>query len=83
MKNREENPTTNKSNSNRVLVYRIDALRRPFISTMFGVLSRPHDWSVFGIDAWHAEIERRKSIHALMTEDEREFFDKYCRLRDE
>lgn len=70
--------------SNRVLVLKVGAPPRPYVSvTGIFTIDRPYDWSVFGGDACSAEIDRRKAIFKLMTEDEREFFDKYCRLRDE
>jgi hypothetical protein len=45
--------------------------------------TRPYDWSVFGVEACHAEVERREKLHALMTKDERELFHRYCQSRDE
>ena len=68
----------------RVLVLMVDAPQRPQVS-ITGCLTahRPYDWSIFGVDACNEEIDRRQAIHKLMTDDEQEFFNKYCRLRDE
>lgn len=84
MTNKKENHARKNLNGNRVLVFKVDAPRRPFVSTSDLLIThRPHDWSVFGAEVCHQEMSRRKAIHRLMTEDERKFFDKYCRLRDE
>ncbi len=70
--------------SGRVLVHLIDAPRRPFIS-FYGCLDlhRPADWGDIGFEEWEAEHERRRKLHDLMTDDERNIFNEYCRLRDD
>ena len=68
----------------RIILYlNLTAPKRPFVSIDIGTLTRPADWCPFGVEAWYAEIDRRKKIHALMTDDERKFFDQYCTARDE
>jgi len=81
MKNNSE---TVKPGTGRFLMFKVDAERRPFISISGCLTShKPRDWSIFGIDACEEEMERRQAIDKLMTADEQDFFDKYCRLRDE
>jgi hypothetical protein len=90
MKNKNDNRTKTenlnlpKPPSNRVLVQIVKAPRRPCVSiiSLFTV-ERPYDWSVFGFDAVEEEKKRRRAIFDLMTEDEQDLFNKYCRLRDE
>ena len=63
---------------NPVLVIRIKAPRRPCVSFTGCLMShRLSDWHDFGVEVCNEEIERREAIHELMTDDEREFFNKY------
>ena len=73
-----------KPRTGRVLVFMVAAPRRPHV-TITGCLTthRPADWSIFTAKACNEEIDRRQAINKLMTDDEQEFFHKYCRLRDD
>ena len=68
----------------RVLAFMVNAPQRPHV-TITGCLTthRPADWSIFTAEACNEEIDRRQAINKLMTDDEQEFFHKYCRLRDD
>jgi hypothetical protein len=67
-----------------VLYLNLEAPKRPLVSLAHGgTLTRPADWCPFGVEGWHTEIDRRKKIHTLMTDDERKVFDQYCTVRDE
>lgn len=84
MKKKEENTATKKSYSNRVLVYRVDAPRRPAILTLDDrILCRKDNLVRFGKRTNDQEAIRRQSLYDLMTDDERAVFQEYCRLRDE
>lgn len=84
MKNKNERPTTKNPSSNRVLVFKIGAAKRPHVLTLEGrTLFSGDSVPVFGEEACITEAERRTEIYDLMTEDERKLFDKYCALRDE
>ena len=66
------------------MVFIIPELKRPFVSTNNLLMAhRPADWQKFGAETCHNEMDRRKAISTLMNDDEREFFNRYCCLRDE
>jgi hypothetical protein len=82
--NDDDIPLFAKPAKNRVLVYKVNELPRPYFSFVLGsALHRPADWADIGFEAWNEEQDRRKSIYRLMTKEERKVFDKYCCLRDE
>ena len=68
----------------RVLAFMVNAPQRPQVSISVCFMThRRADWSRFTAEACNEEIDRRQAINKLMTDDEQEFFHKYCRLRDD
>jgi hypothetical protein len=66
------------------MVFVISEPKRPFVCTdSLLTMHRPADWHKFGVETCHNEVDRRKAISTLMNDDEREFFNLYCCLRDE
>jgi hypothetical protein len=70
--------------SNSVLVHLITEKPRAYLFVR-GCLAaqRPSDIYDLGFEAWDGERKRRDSIRELMTKEEHQMFDAYCRLRDD
>ena len=83
MNNKNENPARRNLTKHRVLVFKVDAPRRPIV-----IISGDQEFIptnsefVFGDGACQMEADRRREIYDLMTDDEREVFAKYGMLRD-
>lgn len=90
-KPRRTRPTTDRKTrprrrDPRVLVHLITEPKRPLVGTdrrFRGNLHRPADWHTFGFDECQAEMKRRKALLDLLTDEESDFLNHYCRLRDE
>jgi hypothetical protein len=70
--------------ASRVLTVIVDEPRRPAVITLSDRTLFSKDSSTrFGIKACRREMDRRRVIYDLMTDDERKLFAQYCTLRDE